>query len=386
MSSSLTNLIPDKPTPPLMQTPPIPHSKSAPAAIPQAFPLNDPVAPTSNISPGHSSVKSADHHTRSVSTPRVRTPSSSRSASPIPMTSPLLPMTPRQSSFTARYDTELGRRPPMIRRFSVSSPSTHSSSPVDKSFNLRQIGEGALDDSDSSGSSGDRLVNSGDEELDNVRAQSSSILMPGIDLSSPLSPPSEEDRDDDEASSPSPKSTDTESEGSPSIRKRSKSSRRSATRLKARSRSSTVASLAASPFPRSLVKQESHSSIKTVLAGEISFSEPGQVNSLKSEDTLRDIQNHSAPPILRPSHNRQKSLALSELAPEIRQDDQPKKPPPVDSSRTTDRRPSIVRAEEQKFRDICWDALREALELFADEVNLSFSKSTKPHLFTMLLG
>lgn len=73
----------------------------------------------------------------------------------------------------------------------------------------------------------------------------------------------------EETISPSPKSSDTASSGTGSPVVRPKSQRRNLNRVKTRSRSSTGTSLVPPPlFRRPVVKQESHSSLRTVLAGD----------------------------------------------------------------------------------------------------------------------
>lgn len=342
-------------------------------------------------SPGRASMTSVDHkpsQRSSSSTSRKLTPTSSTSSSPRYVSSPLPPITPRRPSFfTGRresVDSGLVKHPALYRRPSLSAPSTHSASPSDRSnASLRHVGEGALDDSDSSsgsGSGGDgaKYGASSDEET-SLLPLTSPILGPlrGIVAPSPLSrvagqqqwtededadADAEGKDDEEENSSPSPRSTDTESSGSNSPRQRSKStmsSRRNSTRFKSRSRSSTVASLAAPVVRhRSLTHQESHSSIRTVTA-EVSFRDNESGTGLKAEDTIRD---------LRSTHNRSKSQAVSDCNLDVEAvDDQARESLP-DTGKMTERRVELVRFEENNLREIGWAALRDALELFADEV------------------
>jgi hypothetical protein len=272
------------------------------------------------------------------------------------------------------------RRPLMDRRPSISTPSTHSASPVDKgNMSLRHVGEGALDDSDSSGSVGkggdDAILSESSDEGSSLRPLISPALGPtGVIPAnpSPLSRVAGQQRwtedeadgakggdedDDDEASSPSPRSTDTESGASSSPHRQTKSNRLSKrnSRTKSRSRSSTVARLAAPSFPR-LMHRDSHSSIRTVTAGEVSFREQDSAKVLETAG----------------NHKRQKSQAMSELVlqPEPAGTEQKEGSP--DPTQWTERKTEVVRAEENKLREIGWNALREALEDFADEVSWSF--------------
>ena len=105
--------------------------------------------------------------------------------------------------------------------------------------------------------------------------------------------------------------------------------------------------------------RDSHSSIRTVTAGEVSFREQDSAKVLKAEETAGN-------------HKRQKSQAMSELVlqPEPAGTEQKEGSP--DPTQWTERKTEVVRAEENKLREIGWNALREALEDFADEVSWSF--------------
>jgi hypothetical protein len=334
----------------------------------------------------------------STSTSRKMTPASSNSSSPRQISGPLPPITPRRPSVYSGKDTidpELARRASisLYRRPSVSTHSAHSTSPGEKgavNSSLRHVGEGALDDSDSSSASGsgdgdDSSEAGSSDEESNLQPLISPGLPPirSIPTPSPLSRVAgqqqwtedesetrENENDDDEASSPSPRSTDTESTGSNSPRRRpksnSKASKRHSTRIMTRSRSSTVASLAAPPI-RTLAHQDSFGSIRTVTAGEVSFRDhEAELHEhgygLKHEETHRNM---------RATHDRQKSQAVSEFVLD---------PPDLghvvaedltDPEKMTDRRIEMVRLDETRFRDLAWDALREALEAFADAVCVS---------------
>lgn len=302
-------------------------------------------------------------------------------------------------------DSGIARRSSIYRRPSVSTPSTHSASPSDRNVSLRHVGEGALDDSDSSGS-GDQgeggdtpggvgggggggssdedpglmpLVSPGLAPLKTVPTPSPLSRVAGQHRWTEDEGEDGEDKDDDEASSPSPRSTDTESSGSSVPRHRLKSgrsSRRNSTRVKSRSGSSTLASLAAPslhpPLTRGLVHQDSHGSIRTVTAGEASFYDHQEGNNsggVKPEETIRDI---------RAAHNRQKSQPGSEFGVAdqggLGEEETGENPSP-DVAKTTERQMDIVCLEEKRLRDLGWDALRQALERFADEVCLLSTSS-----------
>ncbi|KAJ6596993.1 hypothetical protein DFH09DRAFT_1403743, partial [Mycena vulgaris] len=417
LASSVATFVPELPPTPPQSPPPVPTafptSTSAPAAIASnySFPpvpnfnAND-FTPNANTSPRltSSKVSSHEHRSSSTSTSRKLTPTSSNASSPRLTVGSLPPVTPRLSSRTAYMgrrqsgDSGVGgsRRPPHHRKPSMSTslPSSSSASPN----NTRHIGEGALDDSDSSssGSGGSTGLDVGDEMTIDGGAQSSdddsAVISPSLVTTrmmtashpSPLSkiaglqhwPEDEEvateNIDEEEASSPSPMSTDTDksSEEDADIRvktprhQKSKSvssanRKRSATRLKSRSRSSTLASLAAPAFSRTLVRQSSHSSIVTVTAGETSFQDAP--NGIKAEETLRDI---------RAIHRRQKSQAVSDFLldqKEVMEESKHNDLLPVDESKLTERRMEFVHAEEDNIRELTSVVLREALESFADQ-------------------
>ncbi|TFK37938.1 hypothetical protein BDQ12DRAFT_713152 [Crucibulum laeve] len=413
VGSSLAECLPKlPPTPPTtppddasrVQSPAIQrhHAISAPASFPSTStttPYTFPHRPVDaahvqKISPGRGSVRSLEqvHNKighRSPSAPRSKdkmTPASSTSSSPRHVLPTLPPITPRKSSFFGRRESAdsglapLSRRSSLYRRPSISIHGHHSTSasPIDKSApSLRHVGEGALDDSDSESSSsrdedGEQTAgpesSDGESVVPNVRPLVSPAIQATRAMSAAPSPLSRvagqqqwtdddrEDRDDDDEDSASPRSTDTDSGGSSSPHRRAKSnrSRRSTGKIKSRSRSSTVASLAA---PR-LTHQDSRSSIRTVTAGEVSFHDEGN-SGIKAEETVRD---------LRSGHARHKSQAISEAAlhHEEHQEETDERLV-IDPSKLSDRRIEIIKAEERKIREMCWSALRQALEDFADE-------------------
>lgn len=288
------------------------------------------------------------------------------------------------------------RRSSLYRRPSISTPSAHSASPGDTSNNsLRHVGEGALDDSDSSGSGkGDgKEADSSSDEDTSLRPLISPALNPTRITPAHPSPLSrvagqqhwtgdedngdkddgDDDDDDDDEASPSPGSTDTESGGSSSPRRRPNSgpsSRRNSNRMKNRSRSSTVASLAAPSCPRPLVKQGSCSSIRTVTVGEVSFREHDSTRSLKRDNSFRDgFSEGLNESVLGTSHRRHQSQALSEFVLDPGEVNPHENGTSAESRcRQTDRGEEIVRTEETYFREKGWDALRETVEHFANEV------------------
>jgi hypothetical protein len=313
----------------------------------------------------------------SASTSRRLTPSSSTSPSPHHLPVPLPPPIPRMCVLVGRrgsVDSTASNHPSVHRRASMSIYSGTNANP-----NLRNIGEGVLGDSDTTSSGSDRDegdetagVKSSDPDVSHRPLHSphlSSLRM--TPAPSPLSrvaghhvwTEDERDResnDDDDVSSPSPQSTETDSDVTSSAHK-PRVSRRSSGRVKSRSRSSTIASLV---LPRPLMHQDSHSSIRTVTAGE---------STLNVQEGNSGVQSENSSPHQRSitGHGRQRSLAVSEfmlngakaafVAEEERND-------PPDDSRLSERRIESIAVEDMRFRETTLCALREALEMFVERV------------------
>lgn len=342
-----------------------PHIDTIPSAIPHATVIS-PHLPEKKPSPGRTSNDQSPKppsRNSSLSTPKKITPTSSASSSPLQVNSSLPPLTPNQSYLGRRasVDSNVSRRPSVYRRKSLS---IHNSSPSDRNVaNLRHVGEGALDDSDTSSDEEADMEESSDDDTNPkssfpTATVSSSRLAPTHP--SPLSrlasrnswTEDEDGQQEEDTSSPSPQSTDSGSEqGS---RQRPKTSRRGS--VKSRSRSSTIASLTATQY-RPVIHQTSVSSIQTVLATEATdLRELDGVGEIKAEETLRNI----APTAH--GHQRQKSHPIPEFFP-----DDHKAESAVTRNET---RPEVVR-EERNLHDVIWSVLREALETFANEVSFS---------------
>lgn len=322
-----------------------------------------------------------------ASTPHGLTPTSSNSSSPRHVPGALPPITPRRPSVFGHresIDSGLAKYGTLYRRPSLAH-SAHSSSPSNRSNpSLRHVGEGALDDSDSSSDSeheeAEEIGDASSDEEVGLRALTSPYLAPlrNLPTPSPLSQVAGQqqwtedegagDRDDDDEASPSPGSTDTESSGSVSSRiqmRSGKSSRRNSNRMKSRSRSSTVASLAAPKFSRPLAHQESFSSIRTVTAGEVSFREQEGTVASKGDESIREGGGN---------HHRQKSQALSDLSLGLgggrgHGDGAHHEAGTAEAADVTERRIEVVCSEEERMRELGWETLRATFEEFADAVN-----------------
>ncbi|KAG1785218.1 uncharacterized protein HD556DRAFT_1423791 [Suillus plorans] len=342
-----------------------------------ALPTTKPPPNSRNLTPASSTSSSPRH-----------IPTSLPPASALPPSAIMTPATTRRPSVlisTAAQAQGHVRRPSVYNRTPTAyseTPSTPSVSASDRS--LRHVGEGALDDSDSSDGSENCAVVSADAQdshSENERdappdiprqtiiskSRSLSMGRTGPAHPSPLSRLAgqrwTEDEDDgskeheDDEASPSPGSTDTDGEGHSGrdsecstrprkvkvkvvsvakIRSRKSSN---AKRLKSRTRSATVAVLTASlPSPAQpasesshLVKKASHSSIRTVTVGSAREQEQNTGLIHRDEDVSQaDADNHQA------------------------------------WRGMTESRRRIVMEEEAQLREAAWHALREAVEEFAE--------------------
>ncbi|PFH49423.1 hypothetical protein AMATHDRAFT_147687 [Amanita thiersii Skay4041] len=373
----------------------VPHTRPSPLHLPQLLNSQDgpviPAPPSSRTqfylqssakgaegrsqktSPSRGSVKSSESskypqgRSSSQSASRGLTPASSASSSPRHMPVHLPPTTPRRPSFLGNrrgsMDAGPSRRPSAYRRPSVTLANSHTPSPAEKAASsLRHVGEGALDDSDSSSGNDSDVGSAGtpggwsDEEPSMRSALSPALLTQrAMAAPSPLSRVAgqqqwtDEDgdmNDDDGDTSASPQSTDSDSER-PTIFRRQSGQKKVSGRFKSRSRSSTVASLAAPVIDKSLARRESQSSIRTIVAGDVMHGDTD--NALKAEETIRDL-NHVIPELKGPEVVRGLYMEA-----------------PYDPTNYTERRIEIVQMEEMRVRDIGWQSLRQALEALADQ-------------------
>lgn len=413
--------------------------------------------PSSSTSPAYLRKSSPGNRTASVCPQRNSsasrslkiTPASSSTSSPrqisIPLPSHSATVHRRPSFLNARdfADSELARRvtTSLYRRPSVCIPGLHSMSPVSGriasgsgdapgtsgSASLRHVGEGALDDSDTS-VSGSEDGNGDDGLIPTTSSAISPLLLPnrGIPTPSPLSRVAEQcqwsedeskdtmlkgslscdgdgedaDVEDEESSSPSPTSTDTESvksrispfrppsEFSGNYMKTGQLKHRISSKVDSDSRSSTVASLAAKPVSLPLlpplVHQDSQSSVHTVIAGQTNLLGVGSKESSvpapagastgvvpylhENDEEKRKIFAASDSGINRPP-----SLDVTDGAGNGRNTNgvlgehfqQPLVA--VDLSLLKNRRYELVLADEKRFRDLTWMVLQEALETLANE-------------------
>ncbi|KAH9910400.1 uncharacterized protein BXZ73DRAFT_93801 [Epithele typhae] len=428
LESLLTEIIPP-PTPPLsplpfVTSPPLPHSNSAPAAIPTVHSVPQTPAPhrASTSGKDRSPGSLEGKQRRSTSGHRSAhgtTPTSSNASSPR-KSSIGLPSVP--AAIFARRESGAGLPtplrpllPPSFRRPSFSTQSFHSTQSETTSEGVRgshkQYGEGALDDSDSdeSGSEdGDGDDPDGDEDKDgdgseppHTPASSGSrspFPHPGLTHRASIAHPSplsrlavspqtwtEDEKDD--SSSPSPRSTSDDSDdgddGFAASRRPSalRMVRRESARSRTRSRSSTVASFVASPSPaggrRGVTKQESQSSIRTVTATDGVSTPSGTLGrgDLRAQETLRELPMHGAGRVgsVRSlhQHRRGKSDAVSGefvFGTAGREEDDGYEEAQGGGMRSQgERTKAAVREAEERLRELAWETMRERFEQYADE-------------------
>ncbi|KAH9931931.1 uncharacterized protein B0H18DRAFT_1083425 [Fomitopsis serialis] len=376
----------------------VPHYASAPAAIPTLQTVPNRALPQRSMSTDTSgAAKSESRSPSSLSrenlegpivmgrrSSRPETPASSTASSPRKSSNSLPQL---QATLFSRRESGVGqgqairpmlsssyRRPSSSFLLSPSMRSMHSDSPNDSikgNASLKHVGEGALDDSDSSESEEESALavpsrsDSGDEETSLSRPFHP--LRPGIAVQpSPLAHQQtwtdEEDEDEDDES-PSPGSSS--DSDAPSPRPKLKRSRtKSAARSRTRSRSSTVASLAVHASSPKLVRQGSSTSIRTVIAS----STPGQDDregGLQREETVRDLGNPITSTKTSPNHKRARSTAFADdgklgLSHNNAEDI-------ACSSHGHAECSERAREAESNYRDLGWSALRDALEDFAEQ-------------------
>ncbi|KAG5338513.1 hypothetical protein C0989_007217 [Termitomyces sp. Mn162] len=386
LGASLADLIPTTPAifSPTKARPvqPTPQAVTSPAVPSNLYTFPTSASTASQLrkaSPNHTSVVTP--RSASTSTSRKITPASSNASSPrqMPIALPAPSTTPRRPSFFTgprNVDSDFSRRPSisMLRRPSISVPGSHSLSPADKT-NLRHVGEGALDDSDSSSaeeSDGEldaRCLSGGEDSGLQQLVSPGFLPLRNAPVPSPLSRVAgkhqwtedegegqDRSEDGDDSLSPSPGSTDSDFPEPTIFRKRkasksaSRPTRRHSSLMHSRSRS--VASLAAPPTP-SLSREDSYSSIRTVLAIEAPVQEGG--SGLRQEETIRDIR------IVSQGRRGSELVTNQSGAVNNPQSDE------IDPEDLTERHVKIVGDDEKRLRNLAWTALREALEKYADE-------------------
>ncbi|THH21492.1 hypothetical protein EW146_g117 [Bondarzewia mesenterica] len=428
------------PTPPLsplpLMYPTFPHSLSAPAAIPStggvhASPssLHPPTRASTSDLPPPPPRNSPGHSPRRGTPPLRSSPSNSPSPHRVPSVFALsitaspeslnTPSTSRPTSIFPRRSSNsslLDQRPrafSSFRRPSISSPS--SSIPLSDSIgslssapiNLRHVGEGALDDSDSSSGSGTSGKSVGETMTSADRERRVPLAVTPINLAftrlqggaphpSPLSrvagqqtwtEDEHEDGQDDEDDSPSPCSTDTEphsseEDGSTRLvlakmasnvqRSKSRSQTRSRgtsiIRAKTRSRNSTVADsapmLIQPQAPPLLEKQNSKTSVRTVTVEDTSSKGHEHEAGRMSEERLSlrglgvGIDGSPGQGKLGTAGAVEGSLLGMSLVRgrRVRND-----------SMQEQRLKEDIRQQEERLYDVGWKAARAALEGYAEE-------------------
>lgn len=403
LCSLLNDLVPELPNNPLDDLPDLPpECTSAPAAIPTlpTSPLS--ALPQRAMSIDRSSVLGGDErspsslsreHIDSLSaldrqSPRPETPASSTTSSPRKSSTSLPHL---QTAVYSRRGSSVGqgqairprlsssyRRPSSSFLSSPSMRSIHIDSPGDSARgtpSLKHVGEGALDDSDSSESEEDSALviasrsDSGDEEAP-LAHPTHTPLRPSIAVHpSPLAhqqvwTEDEGENDDDESPSPG-SSSDSDGQG-PARRPKLKRSRtKGSARSRTRSRSSTVASLAVNAPNPKLLRKVSSTSVRTVVATHTTGQEDGELPTQVQPER-----------VMRPIHNRTRSTTFADEVKiglnRVLADDS------VSGSSGRVECSASVREAEMRFRELGWSALREVVEDLADQVRVHLSQYRQP--------
>ncbi|EEB94641.1 hypothetical protein MPER_06511 [Moniliophthora perniciosa FA553] len=109
------------------------------------------------------------------------------------------------------------------------------------------------------------------------------------------------------------------------------------------------------------VRHDSLTSIRTVTAsGDVSIrdlDERPSSRNLKVEETIKDLRQAT-------QHHRDKSLTISEL---VLENQNGQKATVHRGMPLTKREEDLIAAEEQKYQNMAWDSVRDALEAFADD-------------------
>jgi hypothetical protein len=292
-----------------------------------------------------------------------RSPYSSNSSSPLHRVTTLPPVTPRRTTFSRRRESVdssvSARRSVLLRRQSIPAAS-HSASPIDKnSAGVKNAGEGALSDSDSSDGNGEN-----EEEEETVGALSTdeavkededeTVPLPFMPTPSPSSKvvqdqPYWTDQEAEDEASPSPKSSDTESEGnSPSKRKPyiNKARRPPSSRVKVRSRSSTLASL---PAPSRIISVTATNPQSRMTPIKVS-DRPAQTLTEFGKDLEMVARDTPSRPRGRTRQDTNDAIL------------------PTKPSKAIALRGDIVILHESRMLEYSWEVLREAFEEFVTAV------------------
>jgi WD repeat-containing protein 24 len=354
---------------------------------------------------------------RTVNSP-LRTPSALSSPSPTSIRSPML----RRESHSARQfprGFDPAARRPSLTPSRFSGHGGQSVSPSESTReSLRHVGEGALssdsdedEESGSGGDAGDEWASGEGEDAEEKSEEEENGLQPLISPltsprlypraappnPSPLSRQANSDDEEEEENSPSPASTESEEHGSDSAPRltmdnirppisRSRSGSKAKRPGKSRSRSSTLASLPAQarlPLqPKALARNDSSSSMQTVIAANTDLPIGDQrarasLGHRKVEIATGDMHLYDGWKNRKSSSHTQhrsgtlSSIDLSENAADNQDANTPEAKTSLDAGpvrELTEVRKREVIREERRMRDMVWATLRDVLEDMANQV------------------
>lgn len=296
---------------------------------------------------------------------------------------------PRRQSVSVAI---LGRpRRISLRRASMHVPNkTETMSPSSSVRRSIQVGEGALDDSESDSAEGSVPdtsaggLSSQNSVLGSTVVGSPStnsltpLRLPERGVSSPLNRDdsnewAEDERDDD---SVSPASSESESDSSDASTTAARSFSIKRYSRPSRSRSSTIAALAADEFPApgSISRHDSQNSIQTILGDNVQQSydtrrsrSKGDLPSLASEIA---VDRASVSVSLKTRKRRSQAFSINSVHHSVV--DKEREGGIVDESemRFLEHNHIAIREAEAHYRETSWNALREIVEEFAQKVNI----------------
>lgn len=413
MQSLLTEIVQKPPTPPYSPktpTPALPHSASAPAGVPSLTKSPSILVPMRSSSseaqtqrshvlfttssdgkqrsevivPNSSTVGQSLHSPLSP----VSSPGAGTSLGPRSIVSQDLGKKPRRQSVSV---ATVGRpRRISLRRASLHVPSKiETMSPSSSVRRSTQVGEGALDDSESDSAEGSVPdTTTGRLNSQNNILGSTVVGSPGTHSMSPLhlsergsSSPlnrddsnewAEDERDDD---SVSPASSESESDSSDASTTAARSFSAKRYSRPSRSRSSTIAALAADECPRtgSIARHDSQNSIQTVLGD----------NAQQSYDTRRSRSKGDLPPLaseiavdrasvsvsLKTRKRRSQAFSINSVHHSVVEKEREGGLVDESEMRFLEHNHIAIRDAEAHYRETSWNALRENVEEFAQKVN-----------------
>ena len=419
VQSLLTDVIHQPVTPsrsPKSQMPALPHSSSAPAGVPSASKSPNLLLPARSSSSEAQTQRShvlfttssdGKHRSEIIDTPSGHLSQSRLSTGPSPATvrsfstgrSPSLDFSIKDRRQSVSVAIVNRPRRVSLRRASMNVPifqnKIDAMSPSSSVRRIAQVGEGALDDSESDSEGSVPETSSGQ-----ARSQASALstTLRGSPSGESLSPlrfpdrgslgPLSRDDDNDWAEdegdedSVSPQSSESELDGSDASTTAARSFRRYK-QPNTRSRSSTIAALAADDVPPSgsISRHDSQNSIQTVTVGgkQLSYEALSRsrvdMTSLPSESV---VERASVSVSLKAQKRRSQAFSINSVHHSVAEKDKGNGAFDESELRYLENNHIFIKETEKQFREISWNALREVVEEFAQKVCPAYDTNCNP--------